>query len=52
MRDMTDAMYNPAMRPNVTHNRGTELVIEHIERHLCPTTTSTSVTGKRPFRFK
>ena len=37
LRDLTDAMYNPAMPPYVSHHRGTELVVEHIERHLCPT---------------
>ena len=52
MRDMTDAMYNPAMRPYVSHHRGTELVIEHIEKHLCPTITSTDFTGKPAFRFR
>lgn len=37
LRDLTDAMYNPAMPPYVSHERGTELVVEHIERYLCPT---------------
>jgi len=40
VRDLTDAMYNPAMSPYVSHDRGTELVVEHIERHLCPTVVS------------
>jgi nicotinamidase-related amidase len=40
VRDLTDAMYNPAMPPYVSHDRGTELVVEHIERHLCPTVVS------------
>ena len=40
VRDLTDAMYNPEMPPYVSHERGTELVIEHIERYLCPTATS------------
>jgi len=51
MRDMTDTMYNPQMRPFVSHFRGTELVVEHIERYLCPTITSTDLTGKPAFRF-
>ncbi len=52
MRDMTDAMYNPAMRPQVSHFRGTELVIEHIERHWCGTITSADVLeGAKPFVF-
>lgn len=40
VRDLTDAMYNPARAPYVTHDRGTELVVEYIERYWCPTTTS------------
>lgn len=35
MRDMTDALYNPRRAPYVSHERGTELVIEHIERYWC-----------------
>jgi putative membrane-bound dehydrogenase-like protein len=51
MRDMTDTMYNPAMRPKVTHFAGTDLVIEHIERYWCPTITSAELLGGEPFRF-
>ena len=40
VRDLTDTMYNPAMPPFVSHDRGTELVVEHIEKHWCPTTLS------------
>lgn len=40
VRDLTDAMYNPASRPFVSHAEGTELVIQFIERHWAPTTTS------------
>lgn len=40
IRDLTDAMYNPAMRPFVSHEQGTELVIEHIEKYWAPTVTS------------
>jgi nicotinamidase-related amidase len=36
VRDLTDAMYNPARPPHVPHERGTELVVEYIERHWCP----------------
>ncbi len=35
-RDLTDALYNPRMAPFVSHAEGTELVIAHIERWLCP----------------
>jgi nicotinamidase-related amidase len=34
-RDLTDAMYDPRQPPFVSHTRGTELVVEHIERHWC-----------------
>lgn len=37
VRDLTDASYNPAMRPYVSHDAGTELVVHHIERFWCPT---------------
>jgi Isochorismatase family len=40
VRDLTDAMYNPARAPYVPHARGTQLVIEYIERYWCPSTTS------------
>lgn len=52
MRDMTDAMYNPKMKPHVSHFKGTELVVEHIERHWCATVNSSDITGKAAFRFK
>jgi nicotinamidase-related amidase len=40
VRDLTDAMYNPAMPPRVSHKKGTELVIRHIERYWAPSVTS------------
>ncbi|MBM3727032.1 MAG: cysteine hydrolase [Acidobacteria bacterium] len=40
VRDLTDAMYDPRERPYVSHTRGTELVIEHIERFWCPSIVS------------
>ena len=52
MRDMTDAMYSPKCKPYVSHFRGTELVIEHIEKYWCPTISSTEFTGEPAFRFK
>ncbi len=51
MRDMTDTMYNPAMWPYVNHFTGTDLIVSHIERHVCPTITSDQMIGGRPFRF-
>jgi type 1 glutamine amidotransferase/nicotinamidase-related amidase len=52
MRDMTDAMYNHRSRPWVSHFRGTELVVEHIEKYWCPSITSADFLGGEPFRFK
>ena len=40
VRDLTDAMYNPEDSPHVSHDAGTALVIEHIEKYWAPTTTS------------
>jgi type 1 glutamine amidotransferase/nicotinamidase-related amidase len=52
MRDMTDTMYNSRMRPFVSHFTGTDLVVEHIEKYVCPTITSTAFTGQPQFCFK
>jgi len=51
MRDMTDTMYNPARWPYVSHFTGTDRVIEHIEKYVCPTITSDQVLGGETFRF-
>ncbi len=51
MRDLTDTMYNPRMPPKVNHFTGTDLVIEFIEKHWCPSLTSDQVVGGAPFRF-
>lgn len=52
IRDLTDTMYNPKSWPYVDHFTGTDLIIEHIEKYVCPTITSTDLTGEEPFRFK
>jgi hypothetical protein len=52
VRDLTDTMYCSRMRPFVDHFSGTDLVVEHIERHWCPTVTSADLTGGKPFRFR
>ncbi len=51
MRDMTDTMYNPARWPFVSHVRGTELFIQHVEKRICPTITSDQLIGGQPFAF-
>jgi nicotinamidase-related amidase len=40
VRDLTDAMYDPRKKPFVSHARGTELVIEHIESKWCASISS------------
>lgn len=40
VRDLTDAMYDPRDRPWVSHDRGTELVIEYIAKHWSPVARS------------
>jgi nicotinamidase-related amidase len=46
VRDLTDAMYNPERPPYVSHEDGTRLVIEYIEKFWCPSTTSKDIIGK------
>jgi len=53
---MTDTMYNPAKAPYVDHFAGTDLIVEHIEKWVCPSITSVDFLGKEatggePFRF-
>lgn len=52
MRDLTDTMYNPGAWPYVSHFTGTDLIVSHIERHVCPTITSDQFLGGEVFRFK
>ena len=40
IRDLTDSMYNPARPPYVSHEEGTHLTIEFIEKFWCPTVDS------------
>lgn len=51
MRDLTDAMYNPLRWPFVSHQRGTDLFIEHVEKRICPTITSDQFVGGQAFAF-
>jgi type 1 glutamine amidotransferase/nicotinamidase-related amidase len=52
VRDLTDTMYNPQRWPYVNHHTGTDLIVEHIEKCICPTITSDQVLGDKPFRFQ
>lgn len=51
MRDMTDTMYNPGAWPFVSHFSGTDRIISHIEKYVCPTVTSDQIVGGESFRF-
>jgi nicotinamidase-related amidase len=46
VRDLTDSLYNPRKRPNVSHERGTELIVEHIEKYWCRSVLAADVVGK------
>lgn len=43
-RDLTDAMYDPRQRPFVSHDKGTALIIGHIEKYWCPSVLSEDLT--------
>ncbi|MBX9580668.1 MAG: isochorismatase family protein [Gemmataceae bacterium] len=45
VRDLTDSMYNPEMKPFVSHEAGTNLIIEYIEAHWCPTVEAKGLAG-------
>jgi lysophospholipase L1-like esterase/nicotinamidase-related amidase len=51
MRDLTDTMYSPERWPFVSHVRGTELFVRHVEKRICPTITSDQFIGGAPFAF-
>ncbi len=52
MRDMTDAMYDSRQWPYVSHFKGLGLIVDYIEKYICPTILSTDFTGQKPFQFK
>ncbi len=50
-RDLTDTMVDPGAWPFANHFTGTDLIISHIERYVCPTIGSHQVLGGSEFRF-
>jgi nicotinamidase-related amidase len=46
IRDLTDTMYNPARPPYISHDEGTRLVVEYIEKFWCPTISSEDLLGR------
>ncbi|RMF43486.1 MAG: isochorismatase family protein [Planctomycetota bacterium] len=51
-RDLTDTMYDPRDWPYCNHFTGTDRIIRHIERYVCPTISSDQLLGDAPFRFR
>jgi nicotinamidase-related amidase len=47
-RDLTDAMYDPRTPPYVSHQRGTELAVEHIEKYWCPSIAAANLLSVLP----
>jgi hypothetical protein len=45
VRDLTGSMYNPMTWPYVSHEQGTQLVIDYIEKFWCPTIHSDNLIG-------
>lgn len=50
-RDLTDTMYNPAAWPYASHFTGTDLIVSHVERHVCPTITSNQILSGQEHKF-
>ena len=48
VRDLTDSMYNPKKPPYVSHDEGTELVVQHIEKYWCPSVLSSDLLDGLP----
>ena len=42
-RDLTDCLYDPAKPPYTSHDNGTALLVQHIEKFWCPSFTSTDL---------
>lgn len=51
VRDLTDALYNPAQPPYVSQEMGTELVIAYIEKFWCPSISSADFSPIEPSSF-
>ena len=42
-RDLTDVLYDPRDSPHCTHREALALVVQHIERYVCPTVLSSQL---------
>lgn len=43
VRDLTDAMYNPARSPYVSHEEGTKLVVDYVEKFWCSSASGNEI---------
>ncbi len=50
-RDLTDTMVDPKAWPYANHFTGTDLILGHIERYVCPTFSSDQILGGSAHRF-
>lgn len=48
VRDLTDTMYDPHDPPHVSHDEGTELVVQHIEKYWAPSILSRDLLRQAP----
>src|SRR5690606_38653241 len=46
-----DTMVDPGAWPYANHFTGTDLIVSHIERYICPTISSDQILGGQEFRF-
>lgn len=44
VRDLTDSMYDPREAPWVSHARGNELMVAHVEQYWCPSIAGADLT--------
>ena len=52
VRDVTDTFYNPRMPPYLSRAESVGVIVDHVERYLCPTISSSDVDGKPGFVFQ
>jgi nicotinamidase-related amidase/type 1 glutamine amidotransferase len=50
-RDLTDTMVDPGAWPFASHFTGTDLIVSHVERFVCPTISSEQLLGGTAQRF-
>ena len=43
VRDLTDVIYSPQMPPYVSHDEALDMVVEYVEKYLCPSILSVDI---------